>query len=66
MSESKKAQEIFDVVMEMSLKDTLSLCYRSFEYPGMDKKRIDTLLFILESKLKAHRLNIELNLKELK
>ncbi len=51
--------------MEMSLKDTLSLCYRSFEYPGMDKKRIDTLLFILESKLKAHRLNIELNLKDL-
>ena len=50
-----KAEEIFNKVNEMSLKDLLILCSHAIDMK-MDKARLDPLLLMLETKLSARRI----------
>lgn len=56
---SPDAEKLFNMIMNLSLRDSLSVCYHSFEYPGMDEQRINMLLYALEGKLKRRRLELE-------
>lgn len=56
---SPDAEKLFNQIMGLSLRDSLLVCYLAFEYPGMDEKRINMLLYALEAKLKQRRLEFE-------
>ena len=57
-----KADEVFDKVMKLPLRDLLILCSTAID-SKMDDKRLNALLLALETRLVKRRIMESLNIK---
>ena len=57
-----KANEVFDKVMKLPLRDLLILCSTAID-SKMDEQRLDALLLALETRLQKRRIISSLNIK---
>lgn len=57
-----RANEVFDKVMNLPLRDLLILCSTAID-SKMEEKRLDALLLALETRLQKRRIMASFNIK---